>query len=198
MTCVAIYSETEVETPRTCLLPAKLSRTRSHAAALFVLVAGLLGLSTQLQAVMACVTYENGDRYCREVEDDYSPGFSQDGSGGGPPSMGSGGTGSDGDGFGDAGGSVQHDFIEVPDSIKVPNDEDNPHSEAQCSSDVSLRAAYAWADLQGQTISLEVTTDSLVEITYVSTGERENFWVTSLSIPPNVQADIFLGCGMGE
>lgn len=103
MTCVAICPETEIENPRTCRLPGKFSRTRSHVAALLVLVAGLLGLSTQLQATLACTRVDDGGWYCREVVD-YSPGFSQ-GGGGTPPSQGSGGTGGE-TGFGEGGSAL--------------------------------------------------------------------------------------------
>lgn len=155
---------------------------------LLVLIFGLLGLSTQVLARTACVELDDGGRWCWEYEeynvslspDDFNQGYYV------PP---------DGNPVG-GDGSVQHDFIEVPDSIKVPNEEDNPYSDANCGSDVSRRADYAWADLRGQTISLGVTTEnSIVEITYVSTGERENFQFNGYLAAQPVQALIFLGCG---
>lgn len=81
MACVAIYLQPSAGSRKTDPLLAKFTRGRPNGLATLLLLAGLLGLSTQLYAATACTRVDDGGWWCWEY-DDYNVGFSQDGGGG--------------------------------------------------------------------------------------------------------------------
>ena len=205
MTCVAIYPQPEAGSrkPEADSLTAKCPGALANRVAFLLLFAGLLGLSTQLHAALACTGVEDGGLWCRDVEiPDYDAGFSQDGNTGSTGMPDSGGTGGQ-TGFGDGGGtdSATADAIKAA-AYEIEPHESNPENRATCDVRLEIKIKYAYYEIGKSRKDTLFTGRRPVPgeaytITYIGSGETEA-WIAGPYVgltPEMVGAPIPGTCG---